>query len=156
METRRRARLWMAAWRAHLGQPKPERIKPVDGALLRRHGDAGRHDTIRGPGHEPATGTLRRAGHRPACAAHQNAKTRAEMAARLPAERVLVRTDVSQTRWQAVRRNSDPRRRSKLRTWLFSSVAIDRADVEVLACLAAGLRCLAHLRIRIRTRPACN
>ena len=42
----RRARLRLAARRAHLGQPEPERRQPLDGALLPRHGDARGHDAV--------------------------------------------------------------------------------------------------------------
>jgi hypothetical protein len=38
------ARLRLAERRAQLDQPQPERSEPVDGALLRRHGHARRHD----------------------------------------------------------------------------------------------------------------
>ena len=42
----RRARLRLAARRAHLDQSESERAEPVDGARLCRHGDARRHDAL--------------------------------------------------------------------------------------------------------------
>jgi uncharacterized protein YbbC (DUF1343 family) len=46
----RRARLRLAARRAQLDQPEPERAQPVDGARLRRHRDARGHDLSEGRG----------------------------------------------------------------------------------------------------------
>ena len=40
------ARLRLAARRAHLDQPEPQRRQPQHGARLCRHGDARRHDAV--------------------------------------------------------------------------------------------------------------
>ena len=42
-----RTGLRLAARRAHVGQPEPERAESLDGALLRGHRDARRHDAVR-------------------------------------------------------------------------------------------------------------
>ena len=57
-------RLRLAARRAGLDQPQPQRPQPLDGPRLRRHGDAGGHDAVGGPRHHPPAGAVRRAGHR--------------------------------------------------------------------------------------------
>ncbi len=56
--------LRLAARRAHLDQPEPERAQPLDGARLCRHGDARGHDAVRRARHDAAARTVRRAGHR--------------------------------------------------------------------------------------------
>ena len=73
----RRARLRLAARRAGLGQPQPQRAQPLDGARLRRHGDAGGHDAVRRPRHHAAAGAVRRAGHRRARGDRRDAGARA-------------------------------------------------------------------------------
>ena len=57
-------RLRLAARRARLGQPEPERAVCRDGALLSRHRDDRGHDALRGPRHHAAARALRRAGPR--------------------------------------------------------------------------------------------
>ena len=76
-QPRRAARLRLAARRAQLGQPEPERAEPLDGALLSRHGDARGHDAVRRPRHDAAARALRRAGPRRAGAARDDARARA-------------------------------------------------------------------------------
>ena len=56
--------LRLAARRAHLGEPEPERAEPLDGALLPRHRDARRHDAVRRPRHDSAARVVRRTGAR--------------------------------------------------------------------------------------------
>ena len=80
-----------------------------------------------------------------ACIIEQNGSARTRVAARLPPARVLVRTDFSQTRRQALRGHTDPRRRSRLRSRELSAMAIDRAGVKVVASFETGLRALARL-----------
>ena len=82
--SRRGARLRLAARRARLGEPEPERAEPLDGALLSRHGDARGHDALRGPRHDAAARAVRRAGPRRRRAARSMQRTRARLAARLP------------------------------------------------------------------------
>jgi uncharacterized protein YbbC (DUF1343 family) len=59
-----RARLRLAAGRAQLDQPQPQRPEPVHGPRLCRHGDDRGGDPVRGARHDPAAGAVRRAGHR--------------------------------------------------------------------------------------------
>ena len=73
LEAGRRAGLRLAARRARLGEPEPERAEPVDGALLSGHGDAGRHDALGRPRHHAAAGASRRARPRRACAPGEDA-----------------------------------------------------------------------------------
>ena len=61
LAARRRARLRLAARRARLDQPQPQRAQPVDGARLCRHGDARGRDPVGGPRHHPPAGAVRRA-----------------------------------------------------------------------------------------------
>jgi hypothetical protein len=61
---RRGARLRLAARRAQLDQPEPERPEPVDGTLLCRHGDARRQHALRRPRHDAPARAFWRAGHR--------------------------------------------------------------------------------------------
>ena len=49
----------LAARRSNLGQPEPERTEPLDGALLSRHRNARRHDTVRRPRHHSSAGAIR-------------------------------------------------------------------------------------------------
>ena len=51
---RRRARLRLAAGRARLDQPQPQRPQPLDGPRLRRHGDAGGRRPFRKAAAPPA------------------------------------------------------------------------------------------------------
>ena len=44
--------------------PSPNAPNLCDGARLCRHGDAGGHDTVGRPRHDPPAGTVRRARHR--------------------------------------------------------------------------------------------
>ena len=115
LAARGRARLRLAAGRADLDQPQPECPQPVDGPLLRRHRDARRHDALRRARHDAAARTVRRARPRRPRRARRNARPRAALAGRLPAARMLVRTDLPQARRQAVQRRADPRRGRQLR-----------------------------------------
>ena len=103
--------------------PSPNAAESVDGARVRRHRDARRHDAVRRPRHDASARAVRRAGHRCARAARDDAQARAAVAARLPAARLLVRADVSQARRQALRRPPDPRRRPGLRSRRVPAVA---------------------------------
>ena len=60
-EPQRRAGLRLAARRAHVGEPEPECAQSLDGALLRRHGDARGHDALGRARHDAAAGAVRRA-----------------------------------------------------------------------------------------------
>ena len=57
--------------------PSPNARQPLDGARLCRHGDAGGHDPVRGPGHHPAAGAVRRARHRRRAVDRRDARARA-------------------------------------------------------------------------------
>ncbi len=48
----------LAARRARVGEPEPERAEPVDGALLSRERDARGHHALRGARHHAAAGDL--------------------------------------------------------------------------------------------------
>ena len=79
--------LRLAAGRAHLGQPQPQCAQPVDGALLRRHGDGRGHDAVRRPRHDPAAGAVRRARYRRPQGVGADAGAGPAMAGRLPPAR---------------------------------------------------------------------
>jgi len=83
----------------------------LDGALLRRDRDAGRHRPVRGERNDAAAGAFRRAGSAAETSAGKNAIARAPLDEGLPAARVLVRADVPQACRQALRRAADSRRR---------------------------------------------
>ncbi len=51
--------LRLAARRSNMGQPESERTEPLDGALLSRHRNARRHDTVRRPRHHSSAGAIR-------------------------------------------------------------------------------------------------
>ena len=106
----RRTGLGLAARRARLGEPEPERRHPVDGARVSRHGHARRHDAVRGPRHDPSARAVRRARPRRRRAARAHDRDRAGVARRLPAAAVLVRADFPQARRPALHRPADPRR----------------------------------------------
>ncbi len=72
---RRRAGLGVAARRARVGEPEPERREPVDGARVSRHGHARGHDAVGRTRHHPPARAVRRARPRRAthCIARMNA-----------------------------------------------------------------------------------
>ena len=55
------ARLKDAVGRTQLGEPKPQRAEPLDGARLCGDSDARRHDAVGRPRHDAAARTVRRA-----------------------------------------------------------------------------------------------
>ena len=127
--------LRLAARRARLGEPEPERAEPVDGALLSRHGDARGHDAVRRPRHHATAGNPWRARPRRECTAPKNGFAGTRLAARLPPARLLVRADLPQARRQALRRVADPCRGTGLRAWLLSALAAGRLAFKALRTL---------------------
>src|SRR4051794_22805297 len=92
-----RTGLRLAYSRARMGEPEPQCIQSVDGALLRRNRHARGDDALGRAWHDAATRTLGRARSRAARHNCKNAISRAAMVAGLPAARLLVRADISQT-----------------------------------------------------------
>jgi hypothetical protein len=112
-----RARLRLAARRAQLDQPQPERAEPVDGALLRRHRDARRHDAVRRPRHDAAARAVRRARPRRRALIKTHARSsRRTGCTAAGCANLLVRADLPQARRQALPRRADPRRRWRTTT----------------------------------------
>ena len=74
----------LAARRARLGQPEPQRAERVDGALLPGHRDARGHHALRGARHDAAARGVRRARPRRERAAGGNERARPALAAGLP------------------------------------------------------------------------
>jgi hypothetical protein len=104
LAARARPGLRLAARRALVGEPEPERGHALHGARVRRHGAAGGDDALRGARHDaPARDA---GGARPRRARHRGAHdgARARVAPRLPHPTVLVRADVPEARRQALRR----------------------------------------------------
>ena len=147
------AGLRLAAGRARLDQPEPERAVGVHGALLSRHGDGRGHDAFRGPRHDAAARAVRRAGHRCRQAARQHARARARLARRLPPAALLVRADVPQARGQALRRHPDPRGRPRLQPLEVPALAARGARVQGdTRDPATTTRCGANFRTSTRRR----
>ena len=113
LAARCRAGIRLAAWRAHVDQSQSQRAEFMDGARLCGHGDARGHNALGRPRHHAAARSVRRARYRCAGGLEGNARACAAVAARLPAARLLVRTDVSQTCGQALQRRADSHRRSR-------------------------------------------
>jgi hypothetical protein len=90
--------VWLAAARAQLGQSEPQRAESVDGALLRRHGDARRHDALGRSRHDAAAGAARRSGSGDRGALEGDACTGTVVAPGLPSALMLVRAHVQQAR----------------------------------------------------------
>ena len=90
----------LAARRARVGQPEPERAEPFDGALLPRHGDARRHDAVRGRGTTRPLEILGAPGL-DSKALLEKMNSLAPVVARLRAAAVLVRADLPQARGEA-------------------------------------------------------
>ena len=134
--------------------PESQRGESVDGALLRRHRDAGRHDALRGARHDTAARAVRRTGPRSARAHRHDGIARARMDARLPAAGVLVRADVSQAR----RASSAPASRSTSMTRRTITTRFVPGgwspSPSRRSGAATGLRTVARLPLRVRTRPA--
>ena len=124
------ARLRLAAGRAHLGEPEPERRESVDGARVRRHGDDRRHHAVRRPRHDAPAGAVRRAGHRCRGAAEGNAIPGAALAGGLQLAPLLVRAHVPQARRQALLGPADSRGGSGLRSRRVPAVACRLARAE--------------------------
>ena len=125
-----RARLRLAARRADLDQPQPQRPQPVDGALLCRHRDAGRHDAVRRAWHHPPAGTFR-------CPRHRRPALLAEMGAFAPhwmggckLREIWFEPTFPQTRRKALRRRQHPRRRLHVRSSGLPAVAAAGAGVQ--------------------------
>ena len=91
----RRTRIWVAARRAHVGQPKSQRSQSVDGALLSGFGDARGDDVVGRAWNHKAAGNARCAGSGRAGVAGGNAFAGGAMDERLSAAALLVRAHVS-------------------------------------------------------------
>ena len=149
------ARVRLAARRARVGQPEPERAEPVDGALLSRA-----RVMLEGTTLSEGRGTTRPLELFGApdldaeCAPGENAVARPALAARLPAARLLVRADLPQARRQALRRDADPRRGARLRARRVPAVAAGGARVQGAASAASGLPAVARLSLRVRDAAA--
>ena len=91
----RRAGIWMAPRRAHVGQPEPQRAQSLDGALLSGLGDARSHDVVGRSWDHKTAGVARCAGSGRAGVVGRDAFACNAMDEWLSAAALLVRAHVS-------------------------------------------------------------
>ncbi len=145
--------LRLAARRARVGESEPQCAQPLDGALLRRHGDARRHDALGRPRHDAAARALRRARPRAAGAARAHAVARAALAAGLPAARHAgsspPSTSTSGKLCAGLQIHVDD---AGLRPRRLSPLAAGGARLQGAARPRARLRAVARLSVRVRAQ----